>query len=65
MLAHLMEPWSKKHKAVFKADQGGVPHSLSNSFAQPLTQAELVALTLATHNPTIFQAVPTLASCAC
>ena len=47
MLAHLMEPWSKKHKAVFKADQGGVPHSLSNSFAQPLTQAELVALTLA------------------
>ncbi len=38
----LMEPWSKKHKVVFAS---GVRHSLSNSFAQPLSHAELVALT--------------------
>jgi len=37
-----MEPWSKKHKVVFAS---GVRHSLSNSFAQPLSHAELVALT--------------------
>ena len=29
----LTEPWSKKHKAVTK--HGGLPHNLSNSFAQP------------------------------
>mmetsp|Transcript_36634 Transcript_36634/g.86138 ORF Transcript_36634/g.86138 Transcript_36634/m.86138 type:complete len:393 (+) Transcript_36634:191-1369(+) len=42
-----IEPWSKKHKAVFRADQGGMRHSLSNSFAQPLSHAELVELTVA------------------
>ena len=38
-------PWSKKHKAVTKANQGGVKYSLSNSYAQPLTQQELIHLT--------------------
>jgi len=42
-----MEPWSKKHKAMCRANQGGVSHSLSNSFAQPLSHAELINLTLA------------------
>tara|TARA_B110000208_G_scaffold159159_1_gene193665 strand:- start:690 stop:1730 length:1041 start_codon:yes stop_codon:yes gene_type:complete len=42
-----MNPWSKKHKAVTKASSGGMPYSLSNSFAEPLTHRELVALTLA------------------
>jgi aspartate/methionine/tyrosine aminotransferase len=32
------EPWSKKHKRV----TGGLPHNLSNSFAEPLSHAELV-----------------------
>ena len=43
----LTEPWSKKHKRVTRASTGGVPFSLSNSYAQPLTQPELIALTLA------------------
>jgi DNA-binding transcriptional MocR family regulator len=43
----ITEPWSKKHKHVFRASEGGMPHSLSNSFAQPLTQAELIELSLA------------------
>lgn len=42
----MMEPWSKKHKLVTKASQGGVKFSLSNSFAQPTSQRELRALTL-------------------
>ena len=37
----LTEPWSKRHKRVVRAAEGGLPHNLSNSFAQPLTQAEL------------------------
>ncbi|KAH8056282.1 transferase [Aureococcus anophagefferens] len=41
----LTEPWSKKHKAVTK--HGGLPHNLSNSFAQPLTMGELLRLTRA------------------
>jgi len=36
-------PWSKQHKKDFK----GIQHSLSNSFAQPLSHPELVALTKA------------------
>ena len=40
------EPWSKKHKRVTRASAGGMPHSLSNSFAQPLTHSELVELSL-------------------
>lgn len=36
------EPWSKKHKRVFKLCR----YSLSNSFAQPLSQPELTRLTL-------------------
>ena len=40
------EPWSKKHKRVFRASSGGTPFSLSNSFAQPLTHKELVQLAL-------------------
>lgn len=43
----LTEPWSKKHKRVTRAGAGGMTFSLSNSFAQPLTHAELVELTLA------------------
>ena len=43
----LTEPWSKKHKRVTRAAAGGVRFSLSNSFAQPLTHAELVELTRA------------------
>jgi aspartate/methionine/tyrosine aminotransferase len=41
------EPWSKKHKRVTKASAGGVPFSLSNSYAQPLTMGELAAFTRA------------------
>jgi len=36
------EPWSKKHKKV----TGGTPFSLSNSFAEPLSNTELVKLSL-------------------
>ena len=36
------EPWSKKHKKV----TGGTPFSLSNSFADPLSNEELVKLSL-------------------
>lgn len=38
----LTQPWSKKHKSV----TGSAPSSLSNSFAQPLTNEELIALSL-------------------
>jgi len=37
------EPWSKKHKKV----TGGLPYSFSNSFSEPLTNEELINLTLA------------------
>ena len=37
----LTEPWSKKHKVVTKAGSGGMPFSLSNSYAQPLTMVEV------------------------
>jgi aspartate/methionine/tyrosine aminotransferase len=40
-------PWSKKHKLVTRAAHGGVKHSLSNSYAQPLTSRELLELTRA------------------
>lgn len=43
----MLAPWSKKHKLVTRAARGGVKHSLSNSFAQPLTSRELLELTLA------------------
>jgi len=43
----LTEPWSKKHKHVTKAGAGGLTHSLSNSYAQPLTTAELISLSQA------------------
>jgi aspartate/methionine/tyrosine aminotransferase len=36
------QPWSKKHKAV----TGGTPFSLSNSFVEPLSNAELIKLSL-------------------
>jgi aspartate/methionine/tyrosine aminotransferase len=36
------EPWSKKHKKV----TGGTPFSLSNSFADPLSNEELIKLSL-------------------
>jgi aspartate/methionine/tyrosine aminotransferase len=39
------EPWSKKHKRLTRAGSGGLRYSLSNSYAQPLEQAELVELT--------------------
>lgn len=35
-------PWSKRHKKV----TGGTPFSLSNSFAQPLTNAELIEMAM-------------------
>ena len=41
------EPWSKKHKAVTKSGSGGLTHTLSNSYAQPLTHPELIELSLA------------------
>ena len=41
----LSEPWSKKHKHLTRASSGGLRFSLSNSFAQPLSQQELMALT--------------------
>jgi aspartate/methionine/tyrosine aminotransferase len=37
------EPWSKKHKKV----TGGLPHNLSNSFAEPLTSRELIEWSIA------------------
>ena len=43
----LTEPWSKKHKRVNHAASGGQPFNLSNSYAQTLTNPELIALTLA------------------
>tara|TARA_B100000795_G_scaffold119450_1_gene88856 strand:+ start:763 stop:1623 length:861 start_codon:yes stop_codon:yes gene_type:complete len=43
----LTEPWSKKHKQLTRHGSGGMPYSLSNSYAQPLTQRELVEFTLA------------------
>jgi aspartate/methionine/tyrosine aminotransferase len=39
-------PWSKKHKQLSKASTGGLPYSLSNSFAEPFTCKELIAWTL-------------------
>ena len=47
MPATAPEPWSKKHKAVFKAASGGMPFSLSNSYAQPLTTPEIIDFTRA------------------
>ena len=50
MPLNLSEPWSKKHKRVTGSDLGpgkALPHNFSNSFAQPLSHAELVRLTLA------------------
>ena len=38
-------PWSKRHKRVTRASSGGLRHSLSNSFANPLTCADLLRLT--------------------
>jgi len=43
----LTEPWSKKHKQLTRHGSGGMQYSLSNSYAQPLTQRELVEYTLA------------------
>ena len=40
-MAALTEPWSKRHKAVTKNDREGLQYNLSNSFAQPTSQAEL------------------------
>ena len=42
-MSSMSAPWSKKHKLVNKH---GTKHSLSNSYAQPLTQAELIQYTL-------------------
>ena len=40
----LTEPWSKRHKAVTRNDREGLQYNLSNSFAQPTSQAELEKL---------------------
>ena len=50
----LTTPWSKKHKAVTK--HGGLPFNLSNSFAQPLTCGELLALTRARGDEALVKA---------
>ncbi|KAL1523864.1 hypothetical protein AB1Y20_018783 [Prymnesium parvum] len=42
----LTAPWSNQHKRMTRAGSGGMPFNLSNSFAQPLSHAELVQLTL-------------------
>jgi aspartate/methionine/tyrosine aminotransferase len=39
------QPWSKKHKYITKASSGGVKYNLSNSYAQPLSNKELLDLT--------------------
>jgi aspartate/methionine/tyrosine aminotransferase len=46
-VVQMQEPWSKRHKLVTRAGSGGMPHNLSNSFAQPLSQPELVEYSLA------------------
>ena len=43
-MAALTEPWSKRHKAVTRNDREGLQYNLSNSFAQPTSQAELERL---------------------
>jgi len=43
-MAEIPVPWSKKHKKLTKASSGGLPYSLSNSYAQPLTSKELLDL---------------------
>jgi aspartate/methionine/tyrosine aminotransferase len=48
----LTEPWSKKHKRI----TGGTPFSLSNSFAQPLTNQELIELSLSHGDDGIVEA---------
>ena len=52
----LTEPWSKKHKRVTRAGAGGLRHNLSNSYAQPLTHAELVQHTLARGDHALLKA---------
>ena len=56
----LMDPWSKKHKTVFAS---GVRHSLSNSFAQPLSHSELVALTIGRGDRELVDAFDSHALC--
>ena len=46
-MTRMTEPWSKKHKQVTRAGGGGMAHSLSNSYAEPLTHRELVQHALA------------------
>jgi len=48
----MKEPWSKKQKRVFKS----CPFSLSNSFAQPLSQPELTKLTQARNDNDLLHA---------
>ena len=37
-------PWSKQHKRVTRASAGGLPHNLSNSYANPLRSSDLLRL---------------------
>jgi aspartate/methionine/tyrosine aminotransferase len=55
-MAAMTEPWSKKHKQVTRAGDGGMSHSLSNSYAEPLTHAELVEHALARGDRAIVEA---------
>lgn len=55
-MAGLTEPWSKKHKQVTRAGDGGLVHSLSNSYAQPLSHQELVQHALARGDRAIVDA---------
>jgi aspartate/methionine/tyrosine aminotransferase len=47
----MKQPWSKKHKRDFK----GQTFSLSNSFANPLSHAELVELTTARNDTALLE----------
>ena len=49
----LTEPWSKRHKKV--THHGGLPFNLSNSFANPISQPELVKLSLERGDSEIVQ----------
>ena len=51
-LVEMQEPWSKQHKIDFK----GAKFSLSNSFAHPLTHAELVKYTQARGDDALLDA---------
>lgn len=52
----LTQPWSKQHKRVTRADAGGMRYNLSNSYAQPLTNQDLISLTRARGDHSLIEA---------